>query len=51
MNLEDGDDVYNWPFLYLVRAGNSELTDEQIPKLRDLNRRVLVGFEQVFWNQ
>jgi Domain of unknown function (DUF4159) len=39
VNLEDGDDVYNWPFLYVVRAGNWELTDEQIPKLRDFIRR------------
>ena len=35
INLEDGDDVYNWPFLYMVRAGNASLTDEQVAKLRD----------------
>jgi len=35
VNLEDGDDVYNWPFLYAARAGSMWLTDEMIPKLRD----------------
>ena len=35
VNLDDGDDVYNWPFLYAVRAGNWRLTAGQIDKLRD----------------
>ncbi len=39
VNLDDGDDVYNWPFLYAVRAGNWRLTDQQAVKLRDYIER------------
>jgi Domain of unknown function (DUF4159) len=35
INLEDGDDIYNWPMLYMVRAGFSDLTPEMSAKLRD----------------
>jgi hypothetical protein len=35
INLDDGDDVYNWPFLYAARAGFMDLSDAQIAKLRD----------------
>ena len=35
VNLDDGDDVYNWPFLYAARAGFMQLTDLQNAKLRD----------------
>jgi hypothetical protein len=35
VNLEDGDDVYNWPWLYAVQTGSWDLTDEQAAKLRD----------------
>ncbi len=35
VNLEDGGDVFNYPFLYMVRAGNGRLTGEQIAKLRE----------------
>ncbi len=39
VNLDDGDDVYNWPYLYAVEVGSWELTDAQARKLRDfLNR-------------
>ena len=39
VNLEDGDEVYNWPWLYGVEVGHWELTDQQAVKLRDfLNR-------------
>ncbi len=39
VNLEDGDDVYNWPFLYAARATSISLTDEMLDRLRDyLNR-------------
>lgn len=34
VNLNDGDDVYNWPFLYAARAGFMRLTDAQTAKLR-----------------
>jgi hypothetical protein len=35
VNLEDGDDVFNWPFLFAGRTTNIDLTDEMIVKLRD----------------
>ncbi len=35
VNLDDGDEVYNWPWLYGVEVGHWELTDQQAAKLRD----------------
>jgi hypothetical protein len=35
VNLDDGDDVFNWPYLYAVEVGSWELTDFQAEKLRD----------------
>jgi hypothetical protein len=35
VNLEDGDDVYHWPFLMVGLAGYWELSDEQAAKLRE----------------
>jgi hypothetical protein len=35
VNLDDGDDVYNWPWLYAVQVGEWGITDEQARKLRD----------------
>jgi hypothetical protein len=35
VNLDDGDDVYNYPYLYAVEVGSWELTDAQARKLRD----------------
>jgi hypothetical protein len=35
VNLDDGDEVYNWPFLYAVQVGEWGPTDEQMLKLRD----------------
>jgi len=35
VNLDDGDDVYNWPWLYAVQVGEWGLTEEQARKLRD----------------
>jgi hypothetical protein len=32
---EDGDDIYNWPWLYAVEVGHWDLTDLQAAKLRD----------------
>jgi len=29
VNLDDDDDVYNWPMLYAVRPGEWDLTDKQ----------------------
>ena len=35
VNLDDGDEVYCWPFLYAVEVGYWSLTDAQAAKLRD----------------
>ena len=35
MNLDDGDEVYNWPWLYAVQVGEWGMTDAQARKLRD----------------
>jgi hypothetical protein len=35
VNLEDGDEVYNWPWLYAVQVGEWGLTDAQARVLRD----------------
>jgi len=35
INLDEGDDVFNWPFLYGVEVGHWELTDSQIAKMRE----------------
>ena len=32
---DDGDDIYNWPFLYGVEVGHWSLTDSQAAKMRD----------------
>jgi Domain of unknown function (DUF4159) len=35
VNLEDDDDIFNWPWLYAVEVGQWDLTDEQAAKLRE----------------
>ena len=35
INLEDEDDVFNWPFLFAVRTTSIDLTGEMTDKLRD----------------
>jgi hypothetical protein len=35
ISLDDGDDVYNWPFLYGVEVGYWDLTDDECRKMRD----------------
>lgn len=35
VNLDDGDQVYNWPWLYAVQVGEWGITDEEARKLRD----------------
>src|SRR5260221_7893135 len=35
VNLDDGDEVYNWPFLYAVQVDEWGPTDRQMLKLRD----------------
>jgi hypothetical protein len=35
VNLEDGDDVFDWPYLVVGLGGNMDLTDEMTAKLRE----------------
>ena len=35
VNLDDGDDVFNWPWLYAVQVGRWNLSDVQASKLRE----------------
>ena len=35
VNLDDGDDVFYWPWLYAVEVGQWDLTDTQAAKLRE----------------
>ena len=35
VNLDDGDDVYNWPFLYAVEVGMMDISDTDGEQLRD----------------
>ncbi|MEP7352776.1 MAG: DUF4159 domain-containing protein [Acidobacteriota bacterium] len=35
VNLEDGDDVFDWPFLYAVRTCAIDLTPDMVNKLRE----------------
>lgn len=34
VNLDDGEDVFNWPWLYAVEVGSWDLSDSQASKLR-----------------
>src|ERR1700692_3142937 len=35
VNLDDGDEIYNWPWLYAVQVGEWGLTEAEAKKLRD----------------
>jgi Domain of unknown function (DUF4159) len=35
VNLDDGDDVFEWPWLYAVEVGHWNLTDAQAKKMRE----------------
>jgi len=35
VNLDDGDEIYNWPWLYAVQVGEWGLTEKEAKKLRD----------------
>jgi hypothetical protein len=49
VNLDDGDDVYNWPWLYAVQPGRWDLTDAQAAKLRDYINRGGFFMADDFW--
>jgi hypothetical protein len=35
VNLDDGDDVFHWPFLMVIMPSTWDLTDDQVAKLRE----------------
>jgi hypothetical protein len=39
INLEEDDDVFNYPWLYAVEVGHWELTDQQVAKFREFLAR------------
>jgi len=49
VNLDDEDDVYNWPMLYAVRPGEWDLTDKQAAKMRDFLARGGFFWCDDFW--
>jgi hypothetical protein len=51
VNLDDGDDVYNWPWLYAVQTGRWKLTDAQAAKLRDYLLRGGFFMCDDFWGE
>ncbi|HUA83649.1 MAG TPA: DUF4159 domain-containing protein [Bryobacteraceae bacterium] len=49
VNLDDGDDVYNWPWLVAGEMGDWLLTDQQCAKLRDYLLRGGFLYLDDFW--
>jgi hypothetical protein len=49
VNLNDGDDVYNWPWLYAAHLESSSLTDSMITKLREYLARGGFFYVDDFW--
>jgi hypothetical protein len=51
VNLDDGADVYNWPWLYAVQTGQWRLTDPQALKLREYLLRGGFFMCDDFWGE
>src|SRR6202041_3239556 len=49
VNLNDGDDVFNWPWLAAGEMGDWKLTDDQAAKLRDYLLRGGFLYLDDFW--
>jgi hypothetical protein len=49
VNLNDDDDVFNYPFLYAVRTGEWQLTDSQVKKFREFIDRGGFFMTDDFW--
>jgi hypothetical protein len=49
VNLDDGDDVFNWPWLYAVQVGQWRLSDSQAAKLREYLLRGGFFMADDFW--
>jgi hypothetical protein len=51
VNLDDGDDVYNWPWLYAVQTGQWKLTDGQAKQMREYLARGGFFMCDDFWGE
>jgi hypothetical protein len=51
VNLDDGDDVYNWPFLYAVQTGEWDLSDAQAARMREFLLRGGFFMCDDFWGE
>ena len=52
VNLDDGDELYNWPWLYAVQVGEWGLTEAEAKKLRDyLSARRLFHGRRFSWQR
>ena len=51
VNPEDGDDIFNWPWLVVGEMGDWKLTDSQAKKIRDYLLRGGFLMMDDFWNQ
>jgi hypothetical protein len=51
VNLDDEDDVYNWPWLYAVQPGHWELTNAQAARMRDFLLRGGFFMGDDFWGE
>lgn len=49
VNPDDGDDIYNWPWLYVDLPGSWDLTDAQAEKIRDFLLRGGFLMADNFW--
>jgi hypothetical protein len=51
VNPDDGNDIFNWPWLYAGLPGNWALTDAQVGKIRDFLLRGGFFLADDFWGQ
>jgi hypothetical protein len=51
VNPDDGDDIYNWPWLYVDLPGSWDLSDEQAEKIRDFLLRGGFLMADNFWGE
>jgi hypothetical protein len=51
VNLDNDEDVFNWPWIYAVQAGEWNLTDAQAAKMRDYLLRGGFFMADDFWGE
>lgn len=49
INLNDGDDVYNWPWLYVAHLESAALTDSMVKRLQEYLARGGFFYVDDFW--